>query len=105
MLRKAILDKREDSANEETKEDDVDELNYNPDDSPPYTQTVKTHSSKLHDSSNTFSRSLSTLTRKRKIREKYNINPLNEINSERINIPHLSTIGPHQYGKAKQLLH
>ena len=69
MLRKAILDKREYSANEETKVDDVDELNYNSDDSPPYTPTVKTHSSKLHDSSKTFSRTLSTLTRKRKIKE------------------------------------
>ena len=44
------------------------------------------------------------LTRERKIKDRYRINPLNESNSERINIPYRSIIGPHQYGKAKQLL-
>ena len=66
MIWQAILDKREKSVNAATKDDDVDEHNYSPDDSPPYTPTVETHSSKLHDSSKTFSRSLTTLTRKRK---------------------------------------
>ena len=88
MLRKEILDKRENSANEEN------ELNYSPDDLPPYTPTVETHCSKLHDSSKTFSCSLTTLTRKRKNRDRFRFNPLNEINSEQINIPHRSIIGP-----------
>ena len=47
----AKLNKREELANKETKDDDdEDELNYNPDDSPPYTPTVKNHSSELHGS-------------------------------------------------------
>ena len=96
MLKQAILDKREELANKETKDDDdVDELKYNLEDSPPYTPTVKTHSSKLYDNKQTFSRSISSLIRKRKIRERYNINPLNTINSERIKIPHRNIIGPH----------
>ena len=88
MIRQAILDKRENSVNAATKDDDVDEHNYSPDDLPPYTPTVEAHSSKLHDSSKAFSRSLTTLIRKRKNRDRYRISPLNEINSERINIPH-----------------
>ena len=105
MLKQAKLDKREELANTETKDDDdVDDLKYNADDSPPYTPTVKNYSSELHDSRKTLTRSLNTLKRKRKIRDRYKINPLNASNSERINIPHLSVIGPYQYGKAKQLL-
>ena len=74
MIRQAILDKRENSVNAATKDDDVDEHNYSPDDLPPYTPTVEAHSSKLHDSSKTFSCSLTTLTRKRKNRDRYRIN-------------------------------
>ena len=59
MLMQAKLDKREELANKETKDDDdVDELKYNPDDSPPYTSTVKNHSSEFHGSKKTFFRSL-----------------------------------------------
>ena len=105
MVMQTKFDKREELANKETKDDDdVDELKYNPDDSPPYTPTVKNHSSEFHGGKNTFFRSLNTLTRKRKIKDRYRNNPLNESNSERINIPHRSIIGPYQYGKAKKLL-
>ena len=59
MLMQAKLDKREELANKETKDDDdVDELKYNPDDSPPYTPTVKNHSSEFHGSKKTLFRSL-----------------------------------------------
>ena len=99
------MDKCEKLANKETKDDDdVDEHNYSPDDSPPYTPTVETHSSKLEGSKKICTRFMSCLSRKRKNRERYNINPLSAINSERISIPHRSIIGPHQYEKAKVLL-
>ena len=32
------------------------------------------------------------------------MNPLDKINSEQIDIPHCSIVGPQQYGKAKQFL-
>ena len=104
MLRQAISDKRDKSVNQDRKDDELDEHKYSLEDLPPYTPTVENHSNKLHYSSKTFSRSLTTLNRKRKSRERYKMNPLNEINSERINIPHRSIIGRQQYGKAKQFL-
>ena len=66
IKRQTISDKRDESVNQDTKDDELDENNYSLDDLPPYTPTIQTHSSKLHDSSKTFSRSLTTLTRKRK---------------------------------------
>ena len=105
MLKQAILNKCDELANKETKDDDdVDEHNYSPDDSPPYTPTVETHSSKLEGSKKTFTRSMSSLSRKRKNRERFSVNPLNAKNSELISIPHRSIIGPLQYEKAKLLL-
>ena len=104
MLRQEISDKRDKSVNQDRKDDELDEHKYSLEDLPPYIQTVENHSNKLHDSSKTFSRSLTTLNRKRKSRERYKMNPLNEINSERINIPHRTIIGPQQYGKAEQFL-
>ena len=105
LLRQARLDKHEELANKETKDDDdIDDLNYSPDDSPPYTPCVETHSSKLQGSNITFTHSISSLNRKRKNRDRYKINPLNATNSERFNIPHRNFIGPHQYAKAKLLL-
>ena len=105
LLRQARLDKREELANKETKDDDdIYEHNYSPDDSPPYTPCVETHSSKLQGSNKTFTRSISSLNRKRKNRDRYKINPLNATDSERINIPRCNFIGPHQYEEAKLLL-
>ena len=106
MLKQAILDKCDESSNKETKDDDddVDEHNYSPDDSPPYTPTVETHSSKLEGSKKKITRSMSCLNRKRKNRERFNLNPLNAKNSDRISIPYRSIIGPNQHEKAKLLL-
>ena len=106
MLKQAILDKCDESSNKETKDDDddVDEHNYSPDDSPPYTPTVETHSSKLEGSKKKITRSMSSLNRKRKNRERFNLNPLNAKNSDRISIPYRSIIGPNQHEKAKLLL-
>ena len=55
------------SVNQDTNDDELDENNYSLDDLSPYTPTVEKHSSKLHDSSKTSSRSLSIICRKRKI--------------------------------------
>ena len=104
MLRQAILDKRDKSVNQDTKDDELNEHNYSPDDLPLYTPTAENHSSKLHDSSTTSSRLLSIICCKRKRKERYKMNLLNEFNFELINIPRRSAIGPHQYGKAKQFL-
>ena len=104
LARKAGLLKRVISNEQETKDDTEDINKYRGDDIYPYTPNVEENLVKLYDSSKISSRSLSALCRKRKCRDIYKMNPSDKINSELINIPHCSIVGPQQYGKAKQFL-
>ena len=93
------------TSNKQDIKDDREDINkYSADCDYAYTPTVEKTFNKLYDSSKTSSRSLSALCRKRIVRDRYKMNPLDKINSEQIDIPHCSIVGPQQYGKAKQFL-
>lgn len=81
------MDKGDESVNQVTKDDELDENKYRIGDDLPYTPTIEETSSKVHDSSKKLPRSLSMSFRKRKNREKINPNPLNKHCSEQLKVP------------------